>query len=78
MYRKLTDYFEKRRMLGFLNSIQTWYQLSQTVSDLCDNALYDPQVCSDEIGIIVDQADSNLFKLRNEEAECFRFLKRHK
>lgn len=77
MYRKLTDYFEKRRMLGFLNSIQTWYQLSQTVSDLCDDALYDPQVCSDEIGIIVDQADSNLFKLRNEEAECFRFLKRH-
>lgn len=77
MYRKLTDYFEKRRMLGFLNSIQTWYHLSQAVSDLCDDVLYDPQVCSDEIGIIVDQADNDLFKLRNEEAECFRFLKRH-
>lgn len=77
MYRKFIANLEKRRMLGFLKSIQTWYQLSQAVSHLCDDALYDPEVCSDEIGIIVDQADSKLFKLRNEEAECFRFLKRH-
>jgi hypothetical protein len=47
------------------------------VTDLCDDALYNPEVCSDEIGIIVDQADSKLFKLRNEEAQCFRFLQRN-
>lgn len=75
MLRKLIDHLEKRRMRGFLNSIQNWYQLSKAVSDLCEDALYDPEVCSDEIGIIVDQADNSLFGLRNEEAECFRYLK---
>ena len=77
VFRQFIEFLENRRSLGFLNSIKTWYQICNAVSDLCDGALYNPEVCSSEIGIIVDQADSKLFKLRNEEAQCFRFLQRY-
>jgi hypothetical protein len=63
MFARIVEFLEKRRAKNFLNDLRLWYDISGEVSDLLGEALYDEQICSSEIGLVLDKTDQLLFTL---------------
>jgi len=63
MFQKTIEFLEKRRAQNFLKDIHIWYDISNEVSGLLGDALYDEKICSSEIGVVLDKTDRLLFTL---------------
>jgi hypothetical protein len=77
MLKRLLIRIERRRAQNLLESVHGWYTTSQSVSDLCGEALHDQALIQQDIGTVLDKADRKLFQYRNDASDAQRAVRRH-
>lgn len=77
MLRRITDRIEKHRSQSLLESVQVWYSTSQSVCDICGEALHDQALIQADIGTVLDKADRKLMQYRNDSTDAQRAVRRH-
>lgn len=76
MLTRLAKWREKRQAKSFLKNIFAWYETSKGVSDLLGDALYDQNICTSEIGLVLERTDQQLFALAGYISETLGSLRR--
>jgi len=77
MLKGFWERIEKRRAQALLESVQTWYATSLSVSEICGEALHDLALIQADIGTVLDKADRKLFQYRNDASDARLEVRRH-
>ncbi len=77
MLKGLRERIEKRRAQALLDSVQIWYATSQSVCEICGEALHDLALIQADIGTVLDKADRKLFQYRNDASDAQREVRRY-